>query len=195
MSNPDDTSLENKEIDSQNRIFDSDTDLSQLAEAIVDDLDIPTESKNQKIEQVIRTLSVSRQLIKSPVPPPDWLAGYKEVEPTAPERILRLAENEQQHRHAMEKLLVESQIESQRTESKLGEKEQETDRWLANRGLIFAFIIVLAFLSFIAFLIWKDKTVEAFYSAMIGLAVLIANFIFRSRIFSSDRNGKNRDKT
>lgn len=95
----------------------------------------------------------------------------------------------------MEKLLVESQIESQRTESKLGEKEQETDRWLANRGLIFAFIIVLAFLSFIAFLIWKDKTVEAFYSAMIGLAVLIANFIFRSRIFSSDRNGKNRDKT
>ena len=37
MSNPDDTSLENKEIDSQNRIFDSDTDLSQLAEAIVDD--------------------------------------------------------------------------------------------------------------------------------------------------------------
>ena len=82
MSNPDDTSLENKEIDSQNRIFDSDTDLSQLAEAIVDDLDIPTESKNQKIEQVIRTLSVSRQLIKSPVPPPDWLAGYKEVEPT-----------------------------------------------------------------------------------------------------------------
>ncbi len=195
MSNPDDTSLENKEIDSQNRIFDSDTDLSQLAEAIVDDLDIPTESKNQKIEQVIRTLSVSRQLIKSPVPPPDWLAGYKEVEPTAPERILRLAENEQQHRHTMEKLLVESQIESQRTESKLGEKEQETDRWLANRGLIFAFIIVLAFLSFIAFLIWKDKTVEAFYSAMIGLAVLIANFIFRSRIFSSDRNGKNRDKT
>jgi len=195
MSNPDDTSLENKEIDSQNRIFDSDTELSQLAEAIVDDLDIPTESKNQKIEQVIRTLSVSRQLIKSPVPPPDWLAGYKEVEPTAPERILRLAENEQQHRHTMEKLLVESQIESQRTESKLGEKEQETDRWLANRGLIFAFIIVLAFLSFIAFLIWKDKTVEAFYSAMIGLAVLIANFIFRSRIFSSDRNGKNRDKT
>lgn len=195
MSNPDDISLENKEIDSQNRIFDSDTELSQLAEAIVDDLDIPTESKNQKIEQVIRTLSVSRQLIKSPVPPPDWLAGYKEVEPTAPERILRLAENEQQHRHTMEKLLVESQIESQRTESKLGEKEQETDRWLANRGLIFAFIIVLAFLSFIAFLIWKDKTVEAFYSAMIGLAVLIANFIFRSRIFSSDRNGKNRDKT
>ena len=194
MSNPDDTSLENKEIDSQNRIFDSDTKLSQLAETIVDDLDIPTKSKNQKIEQVIRILSVSRQLIKSPVPPPDWLAGYKEVEPTAPERILRLAENEQQHRHTMEKLLVESQIESQRTESKLGEKEQETDRWLANRGLIFAFIIVLAFLSFIAFLIWKDKTVEAFYSAMIGLAVLIANFIFRSRIFSSDRNGKNRDK-
>ena len=153
MSNPDDTSLENKEIDSQNRIFDSDTDLSQLAEAIVDDLDIPTESKNQKIEQVIRTLSVSRQLIKSPVPPPDWLAGYKEVEPTALEWILRLAENEQQHRHTMEKLLVESQIESQRTESKLGEKEQETDRWLANRGLIFAFIIVLAFLSFITFLI------------------------------------------
>lgn len=58
MSNSDDTSLENKEIDSQNRIFDSDTELSQLAEAIVDDLDIPTESKSQKIEQVIRTLSI-----------------------------------------------------------------------------------------------------------------------------------------
>ena len=133
MSNPDDTSLENKEIDSQNRIFDSDTELSQLAEAIVDDLDIPTESKNQKIEQVIRTLSVSRQLIKSPVPPPDWLAGYKEVEPTAPERILRLAENEQQHRHAMEKLLVESQIESQRTESKI-RRERARDRSLVSES-------------------------------------------------------------
>lgn len=52
MSNSDDTSLENKEIDSQNRIFDSDTELSQLAEAIVDDLDIPTKAKARRLNRL-----------------------------------------------------------------------------------------------------------------------------------------------
>ncbi len=195
MGGPEEIGFESNESDDSNLSADWDNEIGQLAEAIVNSLDNPNESKSQKIEQVIRTLSISRQLIKSPVPPPDWLASYKEVEPTAPERILRLAEYEQQHRHTMERLIVESQIDNQRMESKINEREQETDRWLANRGLIFAFIIVLAFLSFIAFLIWKDKTIEAVYSALAGLAVLIANFIFRSRIFSSDRNKKNRDKS
>lgn len=195
MGGPEEIGFESNESDDSNLSADWDNEIGQLAEAIVNSLDNPNESKSQKIEQVIRTLSISRQLIKSPVPPPDWLASYKEVEPTAPERILRLAEYEQQHRHEMERMIVESQIDHQRTESKINEREQETDRWLANRGLVFAFIIVLAFLAFIAFLIWKDKTIEAVYSALAGLAVLIANFIFRSRIFSSDRNKKNQDKS
>lgn len=195
MSGPEEIGFESNESDDSNLSVALDNEIGQLAEAIVNSLDNPNESKSQKIEQVIRTLSISRQLIKSPIPPPDWLAGYKQIEPTAPERILRLAENEQQHRHEMERMIVESQIDHQRTESKINEREQETDRWLANRGLVFAFIIVLAFLAFIAFLIWKDKTIEAVYSALAGLAVLIANFIFRSRIFSSDRNKKNQDKS
>lgn len=194
MSNPDEPGFENNEIDDSDLSAGSDIEISQLAEAIVDSLDIPNENKSQKIEQVRKTLIISGQLIKSPVPPPDWMAGYGEIDPTAPDRILRLAETEQQHRHVMEEQLVKSQVESRQTESRLREKELDADRGLAYLGLIFAFIIVLVFLVFIAFLIWKDKTVEAFYSLLGGLAILLANFL-RSRISSSEKNGKDKDKS
>jgi uncharacterized membrane protein len=49
--------------------------------------------------------SVSLQVAKGfsgPVPPPDLLAGYESVLPGSAERIIRMAETEQSHRHGRE---------------------------------------------------------------------------------------------
>ncbi|GEM_PF-1271321 len=50
----------------------------------------------RKVEQVI-----SKEVFAGPLPHPHHFAQYKEIEPTAPDRILRMAEKEQEFRHRM----------------------------------------------------------------------------------------------
>lgn len=45
-----------------------------------------------------------------PIPPPEILAGYQSILPDAPERILKMAEKEQSHRHSLEDDEVKSSI-------------------------------------------------------------------------------------
>lgn len=65
---------------------------------------------------------------KGPIPPPDYLKGYKDVLPNAPERIFTMVEEQQKHRIAMEKMIMERNL------------------GLSDRGQILGFIIVVLFL-------------------------------------------------
>jgi uncharacterized membrane protein len=70
-----------------------------------------------------------------PIPPPDVLRSYQEVNPDFAERIFRMAELEQAHGHATENRqldLVASQL-----------KEQVTT---TRRATILGFVVILAFL-------------------------------------------------
>lgn len=63
-----------------------------------------------------------------PIPPPDYFKGYKEVMPDAPERILAMAERQQEHRIEMERMIINRNLR------------------LSERGQIFGLIIVVLFL-------------------------------------------------
>lgn len=59
--------------------------------------EIPSESDRKMIEAV-----VMERLYSGPLPPPEYIAAYKDVLPDAPERIFAMAEQEQKHRHNIE---------------------------------------------------------------------------------------------
>ncbi len=51
-----------------------------------------------------------------PIPPPGLLEQYNKFLPNAADRILSMAEKEQEHRHKMQEKLVDSQVLDQRQE-------------------------------------------------------------------------------
>jgi len=57
--------------------------------------------------------------ISGPLPAPDILTGYGHVNPTFPERIVTMAENQQAHRHQCERTALDSEIKA-RTRGQAG---------------------------------------------------------------------------
>lgn len=55
-----------------------------------------------------RQVSMS-QSFTGPLPPPEALANYEQASPGAADRILRMAEGQQQHRHGLERQAVSSE--------------------------------------------------------------------------------------
>lgn len=55
---------------------------------------------------------VERKTFSGPLPAPEDFAAYKNVVPDAPERILAMAEKQQQHRIDTERKIVDSNIKS-----------------------------------------------------------------------------------
>jgi uncharacterized membrane protein len=75
----------------------------------------PSHQKPQKVSAKAATSAPSQrqfqieatfaQHFRGPLPPPELLEHYEKVLPGGAERIFRMAENEQEHRHALEKTL------------------------------------------------------------------------------------------
>ena len=61
---------------------------------------VTTTSDNNTKTSII---AQKQQMFIGPLPPPDILAHYNEIHPDAADRIIKLAENESKHRHAMDK--------------------------------------------------------------------------------------------
>lgn len=91
-----------------------------------------------KQETATRLIFAMEQSIETsyngPIPPPSYLKGYKDVLPNAPERILAMAEKQQEHRMKMEESLVERNLR------------------LSERGQRLGFVIVILFLAASVFL-------------------------------------------
>lgn len=80
----------------------------------------------EKREKAMSALTVIRQeSFAGPIPPPQVLKGYEDVLPGSADRILKMAENQQQHRIEIEKKAISSQAEN------------------SKRGQIFAFIVFI----------------------------------------------------
>lgn len=76
--------------------------------------------ENSSLQQ---RLSASFQ-ITGPLPPPITLEQYNRILPDAANRIISMAEREQEHRHKMQEKLVDAQIidkQQQRAERRLGQ--------------------------------------------------------------------------
>ena len=62
------------------------------------------------------TSTSTTSLRYGPLPEPEDLAGYAKVDPSFPDRMMRMAESEQAHRHAMNLAAIDAQREFDRAD-------------------------------------------------------------------------------
>lgn len=100
------------------------------------------------------------QHFSGPLPPPDALKHYEDVCQGAANRIISMAENEQQHRHAQDTRSLKAFVS------------------LAALGQFFGFIIGITGVLAGAFLIWSGKGIQGFGVFLTCLATLVGAYFF-----------------
>lgn len=63
---------------------------------------------------------VRKEVFSGPLPPPKVLAGYDKIVDGAAERILAMAEKEQNHRHGMDRSAIEGEISKDKRGQRYG---------------------------------------------------------------------------
>jgi uncharacterized membrane protein len=75
---------------------------------------LPKEHRPSALKAVSRYVQISHESYTSPIPPPSVLAQYDEILPGCADRILKMAESQERHRHNMESSVVRSNIMNER---------------------------------------------------------------------------------
>lgn len=94
-----------------------------------------------------------------PLPPPSMYRGYEEVNPGSADRILRMAENEQEHRTTWE------------------QKALKLNGLNAVAGQYIGLIIALACIGCATYLALNDKTVVAVILGGVSVTTLVGHFL------------------
>lgn len=100
---------------------------------------------------------------QGPIPAPEIIAGYEKVLAGSADRIIRMAEKEQDHRH---KLQIQNQTQ-------LG--------WLTFIGQLFAFVIGVSGVAGGIYLVKNDKSVTGFSVFFTSLAALVGIFLYNRK--------------
>jgi uncharacterized membrane protein len=109
------------------------------------------------------------ELFSGPLPHPDIFAGYGNIIPDAPERILKMAEQEMEHRQGLEKWLVKGDV----IRSFIG----VIIAGLLGGGIIYAGV----------YLVMHGCRIEGTVFAGFGLAAIIGVFVYGTRIISKEK--------
>ena len=84
----------------------------------------PTPSPPPQEHALLQHQQVSGELHLGPIPHPDTLKAYGDIAADLPERIVKMAEGEQTHRHEMEREALDANIDDLkrgRSETRLGQ--------------------------------------------------------------------------
>ncbi len=119
--------------------------------------------KPKKTNKIREQISVQKTEIYSGIlPRPETMAGYQQIDPSFPERIISMAEKEQQHSHKIEKqrnvaILVQTTI-----------------------GLL-AGLIALGTLVFLTYLAITSKQTTVAVAIIGAMAAVISVFIYKGK--------------
>mgnify|MGYP001591579865 CR=1 FL=1 len=104
----------------------------------------------------------TRISFSGPLPPPNVLEQYDRIVPGAADRIIKMAEQQSQHRRELERKVIDSDVQN----SKL--------------GLIFGFIIGLVLISGGIFLIWKGYNLSGVLLGVVYVGSVVGIFVYGS---------------
>jgi uncharacterized membrane protein len=107
---------------------------------------------------IMRSVTATAQF-SGPLPPPNMLEGYNNIIPNGAERIMVMAEKQQDHRISLEKYVI----------------SQDSKR--ADRGLLFGFILGVLVLAAGVFIIASGKDISGLALILASLGGLIGIFI------------------
>lgn len=113
------------------------------------------------LEVVVRI--AEQELFSGPLPHPKHLAAYKEISPEIPERIMRMAENQSDHRRQLESAIVASNLK------------------LEVRGQVFGFVIAMSAVIGGIYLMANGQSLEGASTAIAALAGLVGLFFWVRR--------------
>jgi len=106
-------------------------------------------------------LTLQAKHFEGPLPPPEQLKQYEEVSPGFAERIVQMAEKEQDFRH------------------RDTDRIRGMQRKIIGRGQVFGFILSLVIILGGILLIMSDKPTSGFISILTGVATVAGPFFYR----------------
>jgi uncharacterized membrane protein len=117
------------------------------------------------------------QQFSGPLPPPEILNKYNDVIPNGAERIMVMAEKQQNHRISLEKFVLEK------------------DARRADLGLILGFILALLVAGGGVWVVLMGKDIAGLSMIFIPLATLVGTFINAQRVRKAEREARNKTIT
>ncbi len=128
--------------------------------------DLPPSGKQtgQIVERQVHVTAA----FSGPLPPPDILRQYDAVIPGAAERILKMAEEQDQHRRRLESAAIAA-----------GHSD-------ARLGLILGFIIVFGFIGVATYAISKGASLVGLSMVIADLAALLGAYVYGKRSIERD---------
>lgn len=128
------------------------------SEVLSPDTDTDSESTQLIFEEVERTLTLS-----GPIPPPRVLAEYGQIQPDLVDRIVKMAEKQQAHRHRMEERSLSASIT------------------LSIRGLMTGFLVGLAGLGAATWMVHEKQSAAGIIIGSVDLIGLVSVFVLGNR--------------
>lgn len=128
---------------------------------ISDDLEAIVRREVSNFTQEI--LVVEQELFLGPLPHPKHLTEYAKISPDIPERIMRMAENQSDHRRQLESAIVASNLK------------------LEVRGQVFGFVIAMSAVIGGIYLMANGQSLEGAATAISAVAGLVALFFWVRR--------------
>lgn len=116
-----------------------------------------------------KSLAIQTEAFSGPLPHPSDFEKYEAILPGAADRIIKMAEKEQDFRHAIEKQESESFIK------------------LFGRGQIFAFTLAITGILSGALLLAIGKDIGGFTILIASLGSIIGKYLFETKDKDSDR--------
>ena len=127
---------------------------------------------NQQIPPSQFQITATGTHFSGPLPPPEILAKYNDAVPNGAERIVAMAEKQMQHRHDLEKAVIEANCKTQK------------------RGPIFGFIVSMTAIIGGIYLILQGKNTEGLAAIITALTALAVVFIVGRKQQQKDLENK-----
>ena len=127
-------------------------------------------SKNKKKTKVIR--APQKALQNSAIPPADELSAYDKIRVGFAEKILKMIEDQNNHRISIEKTVIERQTKQD------------------SRGQVFAFFITMSILCLAGIAIFKDYSLVSVALVVSAISILLVIFIKSKKAKDDDLNSK-----
>ena len=138
-------------------------------------LDAVPESKKEEVKEAL--MIIRSEMYSGPIPPPEALARYEEIQPGAADRILKMAEKQQEHRMALETKAIGGQVDQ------------------SKRGQIFGFIaIFLCIGAAIFFAVVCNMTKFAATFLTVTMVILVGLFLTGKNVMKKDLEEKSKDQ-
>lgn len=134
-----------KKMDSE-----SEREMSEISE-IIENSDIQEDDKERIIE------IIQQEVFKGPIPHPDILRQYEDIQSGFASEIVNMAVKEQAHRHEIEKTIVQSEVQLNKGQVDIIQASIK----LKTRLQIFGFISTVVLLIVGSVCIFLDKNMES----------------------------------